>query len=79
MTHCEERFTFENLTGEYFCKNCLQLRCSFRDKIELCGNCGSKDIVIGKVMKLDKDSLIKEVLNERKRNNRELRRSRKSS
>lgn len=42
---------------EYFCRCCLQIRLSFviSDK---CRNCGSKDIVKGKMGSLDKEKLI---------------------
>ena len=45
---------------EYFCQNCKQLRLNAtHDPIEKCGNCGSVDIIIGKVGELDKRSLLK--------------------
>jgi len=61
-----EHLTFKDMTGEYFCRSCLQLRGSFRDDIKMCGNCGSQDIVIGKVMELNKDVLMEEELNKRR-------------
>lgn len=42
---------------EYFCKDCLQLRLSLLGATKACGNCGSKDIIIGKVNKLNKEEL----------------------
>jgi hypothetical protein len=44
---------------EYFCRACEQLRLAFvvSDK---CGNCGSTEIVKGKVGSLDKAALIRE-------------------
>ena len=48
---------------EYFCRGCLQLRLSFLDDTVECGNCKSKDIIKGKLMELNKESLIKEVTN----------------
>lgn len=44
---------------EYFCKGCKQLRLSFR-LLDICGNCGSPDIIKGKVGTLDKEKLVKE-------------------
>lgn len=45
---------------EYFCKECGQLRLSLRSE-KRCGNCGSFNIVIGKVGELDKSTLKGEV------------------
>lgn len=45
---------------EYFCRCCRQLRLSFLDKTEVCGNCGSSNIVKGEPGKLDKEALLKE-------------------
>ena len=52
----------DNIDGascEYFCKSCLQLRLSFREDNTHCRNCGSPEIIIGKVGTLDKPALIK--------------------
>lgn len=42
---------------EYFCKKCYQLRLNLNGR-KICGNCGSAEIVIGKVGELDKEALI---------------------
>lgn len=50
---------------EYFCKNCKQLRLDLTSMpIYYCKNCGSKDIVVGKIGELDKDGLLKEIQRE---------------
>lgn len=46
---------------EYFCRDCGQLRLSYLDKTEVCGNCGSSNIVKGEPGKLNKEVLKKEV------------------
>ena len=44
---------------EYFCYDCGQLRLTYTDKKSICMNCGSTNIVAGKVGELDKDALKK--------------------
>lgn len=45
--------------SEYFCCSCRQLRLScIEDKLR-CGNCKSKDIIVGPIGSLDKAKLIK--------------------
>ncbi len=55
-------------THEYFCKDCLQLRLAVRDARTSCGNCGSKNIIIGKVGDLDKSRLLQTITKDRKEN-----------
>lgn len=47
-------------TSEYFCNHCGQLRLSFKHKADICGNCGSYDLITGETGTLDKDALKKE-------------------
>ena len=51
------------INSEYFCWNCGQLRASDKTHPNKCGNCGSKNIVCGKVGELDKNELKKEFRN----------------
>jgi len=44
---------FEGST-EYYYRNCYQLRLDISGKRTTCGNCGSKDIVMGPVGTIDK-------------------------
>jgi len=44
---------------EYFCNGCGQLRLKL-NHTDNCGNCGSSNIVKGKMGKLDKDKLKKQ-------------------
>lgn len=44
---------------EYFCISCEQLRLNLAERTT-CGNCGSSDIIHGKIGELDKESLKKE-------------------
>jgi len=43
---------------EYFCCSCKQLCLSCRTDKTKCGNCGSKDIIVGRIGTLDKEKLI---------------------
>lgn len=42
----------------YFCYGCLQLWLSLIKDKTRCDNCGSNDIVVGKISELDKQKLI---------------------
>lgn len=45
---------------EYFCYDCKQLRLSLTNQKTQCGNCGSSNIITGKVGELCKENLLKE-------------------
>ena len=45
------------LCSEYFCNSCRQLRGSFVPKPDICGNCGSKNIIVGDLNELNKEEL----------------------
>lgn len=44
---------------EYFCYDCEQLRLSLIKDKSKCGNCGSNNIITGKVGELDKEALLR--------------------
>jgi hypothetical protein len=45
------------LKSEYFCKTCGQLRGSYNKTPYMCGNCGSTNVIAGKVNELNKEEL----------------------
>lgn len=46
---------------EYFCCSCRQLRLDMREDRSHCGNCMSKDIIVGPTGTLDKAALIRKL------------------
>lgn len=53
-----ELYIISGMPTEYFCCSCKQLRLSCRQDKTKCGNCGSKDIIVGRIGTLDKAKLI---------------------